>query len=73
MRFREGRESVEDGKCSGRPQTSCTAENIEKFSVVVRKNSLQTTTVVVGMKGTVLPHPSYPLISPPKTSEYFLN
>ncbi|GFU00884.1 hypothetical protein TNCV_4820081 [Trichonephila clavipes] len=27
---KEGRENVEDDKCSGRPQTSRTAENIDK-------------------------------------------
>ncbi|GFX24502.1 hypothetical protein TNCV_993171 [Trichonephila clavipes] len=37
----EGRESVEDGKCSGLPQTSRTADNIEKVSAVIRKNGLQ--------------------------------
>ncbi|GFV56263.1 hypothetical protein TNCV_106191 [Trichonephila clavipes] len=41
-RFREGRESVEDDKRSGRPQTSHTTENIENISAVDRKNRLQT-------------------------------
>ncbi|GFT11690.1 protein piccolo [Trichonephila clavipes] len=39
----EGRESVEDDKCFGRPQTSCTVENIENVSAAVLKNRLQTT------------------------------
>ncbi|GFU81588.1 hypothetical protein TNCV_4927191 [Trichonephila clavipes] len=34
-RFREGRESFEDGKISGCPQTSHTIENIENVSEVV--------------------------------------
>ncbi|GFX23118.1 hypothetical protein TNCV_2932821 [Trichonephila clavipes] len=42
-RFREGKERFEDAERSGRPQTSRNAENIEKFSAVVRKNRLQTT------------------------------
>ncbi|GFV65033.1 transposable element Tc3 transposase [Trichonephila clavipes] len=42
-RFIEGKESVEDDKCSRRPQTSCTNENIENVSAVVRRNRLQTT------------------------------
>ncbi|GFV36639.1 uncharacterized protein TNCV_1033151 [Trichonephila clavipes] len=33
--LREGGESVEDGKHSGRPQTSCTAENNEKVSMAL--------------------------------------
>ncbi|GFT33287.1 hypothetical protein TNCV_4767661 [Trichonephila clavipes] len=41
-RFREDREIVEDDERSGRPQTSHTAENLEKFSAVVRKNRFQT-------------------------------
>ncbi|GFV51746.1 hypothetical protein TNCV_1321021 [Trichonephila clavipes] len=35
-RFREGRESATDDERSGRPQTSRTAENVEKFSAAVR-------------------------------------
>ncbi|GFT58946.1 hypothetical protein TNCV_185651 [Trichonephila clavipes] len=42
------RESVADDKRFGRPQTSCTAENIEKVSVAVRKNRLQTIAESVG-------------------------
>ncbi|GFV18958.1 hypothetical protein TNCV_4758431 [Trichonephila clavipes] len=34
-RFRESRESVEDDKCSGCPQTSCTAKNVKKVSAAV--------------------------------------
>jgi hypothetical protein len=30
-RFKAGRVSVEDDKCSGRPNTSKTTENVEKF------------------------------------------
>jgi hypothetical protein len=30
-RFKVGRVSVEDDKCSGRPSTSKTTENVEKF------------------------------------------
>ncbi|GFV44786.1 hypothetical protein TNCV_563371 [Trichonephila clavipes] len=45
----EGRESVEDDKFSGRPQTSCTSENIEKVSAEVRKNRLQTIVESVGI------------------------
>ncbi|GFX07680.1 hypothetical protein TNCV_4159491 [Trichonephila clavipes] len=45
--IREGRESVEEDKYPERPQTSHPAENIEKFSAVVRKNWLQTITVSV--------------------------
>ncbi|GFV83295.1 transposable element Tcb2 transposase [Trichonephila clavipes] len=37
-------ESVKDDERSGRPQTSRTSENIEKFSTAVRKNMFQTTT-----------------------------
>ncbi|GFX32123.1 transposable element Tcb2 transposase [Trichonephila clavipes] len=40
--FREGRESIEDDKRSESPETSRTAENIEKVSAVARKNTLQT-------------------------------
>ncbi|GFV87129.1 hypothetical protein TNCV_5113471 [Trichonephila clavipes] len=47
--FREGRESVEDGKRSGRPQTSHTAETIEKITAAVRKNRLQTIAELVGI------------------------
>ncbi|GFY25473.1 hypothetical protein TNCV_2485931 [Trichonephila clavipes] len=43
-------EKVPKCQSSGRPQTSHTAENIEKFSATVRKNMLQT---------TVLPHSPY--------------
>ncbi|GFT55552.1 uncharacterized protein TNCV_3320661 [Trichonephila clavipes] len=48
-RFKEGRESVEDDKRSLRPQTSHTAENIEKVSAAVRKNMLQTIAESVGI------------------------
>ncbi|GFW60598.1 uncharacterized protein TNCV_569441 [Trichonephila clavipes] len=47
--FREGRESIEDNKCSGRPQTYRTAENIERISEAVRKNRLQTMAESVGV------------------------
>ncbi|GFX86741.1 uncharacterized protein TNCV_1409381 [Trichonephila clavipes] len=50
--FREGRESVEDDKRSGRSQTSYTAENIEKVSVAVRKNRLRTIAESVGISST---------------------
>ncbi|GFX68238.1 histone-lysine N-methyltransferase SETMAR [Trichonephila clavipes] len=39
---REGRESVEDGNCSGRLQASRTAEIIKKVSIALRKNMIQT-------------------------------
>ncbi|GFW75483.1 hypothetical protein TNCV_4426661 [Trichonephila clavipes] len=39
----EGKESVKDDERFGRPQISRTAENMEKVSVAVRKNMLQTT------------------------------
>ncbi|GFU01683.1 hypothetical protein TNCV_1522201 [Trichonephila clavipes] len=42
QRFREGRASAEDDRRSRRPQTSLTAENIEKVSAAVRKKRLQT-------------------------------
>ncbi|GFY36106.1 hypothetical protein TNCV_4844781 [Trichonephila clavipes] len=38
--FREGRENFEDDGCFGCPQTSRTAENIEKVSAVVREKRL---------------------------------
>ncbi|GFS85171.1 hypothetical protein TNCV_4223081 [Trichonephila clavipes] len=38
----ESRESAEDGECSGRLQSTSTAENIDKVSVKVRMNRLQT-------------------------------
>ncbi|GFU96372.1 hypothetical protein TNCV_89481 [Trichonephila clavipes] len=41
-RNRKQRESAEDDERSGRPQSSPTAENIEKVSALVRKNMLQT-------------------------------
>ncbi|GFS75052.1 uncharacterized protein TNCV_1396951 [Trichonephila clavipes] len=41
-RLRESRESVEDDKYSGFPQTFRTAENTKNVSVAVRKNMLQT-------------------------------
>ncbi|GFT33309.1 hypothetical protein TNCV_4767801 [Trichonephila clavipes] len=52
--FGEGRENVDDDERSGSPQTSRTAENIEKFSAAGRK----TYNDGVKMKATVLPHPS---------------
>ncbi|GFU00661.1 uncharacterized protein TNCV_4818261 [Trichonephila clavipes] len=39
---RQGRESFEDDKSSGRPQTSHTAQNIGKVSGAVPKNRFQT-------------------------------
>ncbi|GFV84109.1 hypothetical protein TNCV_3037711 [Trichonephila clavipes] len=39
-RFRESRESIEDDKRSGRPQTSRTVENIEKVFAAVHESSL---------------------------------
>ncbi|GFW36589.1 hypothetical protein TNCV_1955891 [Trichonephila clavipes] len=47
----KSRECVEDGERSGRPQTSLTAENIEKLSAAVCKNRLQPM-----MGPTALPH-----------------
>ncbi|GFV55748.1 zinc finger MYM-type protein 1 [Trichonephila clavipes] len=47
--LKEGRESVEDSKYSGRPQTSHTTENIEKVSAVVHKNRLETIAESVGI------------------------
>ncbi|GFX33974.1 uncharacterized protein TNCV_911761 [Trichonephila clavipes] len=41
-RFRESREIVENHKHFGRPQTSCSSENIEKVSVAIRKSRMQT-------------------------------
>ncbi|GFV61910.1 hypothetical protein TNCV_4107141 [Trichonephila clavipes] len=46
---KEGRESADDGKRSGRLQTSRTTENIEKVSVAVRKNRLQAKAESVGI------------------------
>ncbi|GFT95656.1 hypothetical protein TNCV_310561 [Trichonephila clavipes] len=40
--FRDGRESVAADERSGRPQTSCTTESIEKVSAESHKNRLQT-------------------------------
>ncbi|GFW59400.1 transposable element Tc3 transposase [Trichonephila clavipes] len=48
-RFREGRESVEDDKRSGRPQTFLPAKNIENVSAAVRKNRLRTLAGSVGI------------------------
>ncbi|GFU32192.1 hypothetical protein TNCV_3834131 [Trichonephila clavipes] len=66
------RKSVEDDECSGRPRTSCITEKIEKFSVAVLENRLQTTTgenekqLFCYILFTLL-------ISPRVTSEYFQN
>ncbi|GFY33330.1 BHLH domain-containing protein [Trichonephila clavipes] len=46
---RKGRESVKEGKRSGRLQTFRTAENIEKISAAVRKNRLQIIAESVGI------------------------
>ncbi|GFW41488.1 uncharacterized protein TNCV_465761 [Trichonephila clavipes] len=45
----EGRESVEDDKRSGLPQTSHPAEKIKKVSATVRKDRLQTIAESVGI------------------------
>ncbi|GFX40489.1 hypothetical protein TNCV_1412991 [Trichonephila clavipes] len=42
IRTREGKESIEDDRSSGCPQTSHTAENIEKVFQAERKKRLQT-------------------------------
>ncbi|GFT16490.1 hypothetical protein TNCV_281271 [Trichonephila clavipes] len=42
QRFKEGRESIEDNECVGRPLTSWNAENVALVSECVRKDRLQT-------------------------------
>ena len=36
--FSEGRESIKDELCSGRPSTSKTGNNVEKVQVLVRSD-----------------------------------